>query len=65
MFKELKQAILNWLLENENEWQRINACVKAFRAYIYDENGNYLIGGQIVSEFIKDADKLLYENQAR
>ena len=65
MFKELKQAILNWLLENENEGQRINACVKAFRAYIYDENGNYLIGGQIVSEFIKDADKLLYGNQAR
>lgn len=64
MFKELKQAILNWLLENESQWQRVNACVKAFRAYIYDENGNYLIGGQVISKFIVDADKLLYGNEA-
>lgn len=64
MFKDLKQAIFNWLLENENQWQRVNACVKAFRAYIYDENGNYLIGGQVISKFIVDADKLLYGNEA-
>lgn len=64
MFKELKQAILNWLLENESQWQRVNACIKVFRAYIYDENGNYLIGGQVVSKFIADADKLLYGNEA-
>ena len=64
MFKELKQAILNWLLENESQWQRVNACVKAFRAYIYDENGNYLMGGQVISKFIVDADKLLYGNEA-
>lgn len=64
MFKDLKQAIFNWLLENENQWQRVNACVKAFRAYIYDENGNYLIGGQVVFKFIVDADKLLYGDTA-
>lgn len=60
MYKELKKAILDWLLDNENEWQRVNACHKKFRAYIYDKDGYYLIGGQIVSKFITDADKLLY-----
>ena len=64
MFKDLKQAIFNWLLENENQWQRVNVCVKAFRAYIYDENGNYLIGGQVVFKFIVDADKPLYGDPA-
>lgn len=29
MCKELKQAIINWLLENENQWQRVNACTEA------------------------------------
>lgn len=63
MYKELKKAILDWLLDNENEWQRVNACHQKFRAYIYDGDGNYLIGGGIVSKFITDADKLLYEKE--
>lgn len=60
MYKELKAAILNWLLENENQWQRVNACVETFREYIYNKDGNYLIGGEDVAEFIKAADKLIY-----
>lgn len=60
MYKELKAAILNWLLENENQWQRVNACVETFREYIYNKDGNYLIGGKDVAEFIKAADKLIY-----
>lgn len=60
MYKELKKAILDWLLDNENEWQRVNACREKFRVYIYNEDGNYLIGGEVVSKFITDADKLLY-----
>lgn len=60
MYKELKAEILKWLLEHENEWQRVNACIEAFRAYIYNADGDYLIGGQAVSEFITEADKLLY-----
>lgn len=60
MYKELKAAILKWLLENENEWHRVNACTEAFREYIYNKDGNYLIGGKIVAEFIKAADKLIY-----
>jgi len=64
MYKELKAAILQWLLEHENEWQRTNKCREVFRAYIYDEKGNHLIGGEIVSEFITNADKLIYGGKA-
>lgn len=60
MYKELKKEILNWLLEHENEWQRVNACHETFRPYIYNADGNYLIGGKDVSEFISAADKLIY-----
>ncbi len=60
MYKELKKEILNWLLEHENEWQRVNACNEVFRPYIYNAAGNYLIGGKIVSDFISAADKLIY-----
>lgn len=58
--KELKRAIINWLLDNENQWQRINACVEWFREYIYNSEGNFLIGGEEVYDFICAADKLLY-----
>ena len=58
--KELKKAILNWMIDNENEWQRVNACCIAFRPYIYDVYGDYLIGGEDVIKFIRQVDKLLY-----
>ena len=60
MYMELKVAIINWLVENEHEWQRVNACTKNFTAYIYDKHGNFLIGGEQVLDFILAADKLLY-----
>lgn len=60
MYKELKAEILKWLLDHENEWQRVNTCREVFRQYIYNADGNHIIGGKIVSEFIIEADKLLY-----
>lgn len=60
MYKELKKAIIDWLLEHENTWQRVNSCRGAFKEYIYNSQGNYLIGGETVSNFITAADKLLY-----
>jgi hypothetical protein len=57
---ELKKAIIDWLFENKNEWQRKSTCRNYFRAYIYNSEGNYLIGGEEVSEFIDNADKLIY-----
>ena len=61
MQKELKKEIIKWLLENENKWQRLNSCKEEFRSYIYDNEGNYLIGGGDVSNFIKEADDLIYK----
>lgn len=60
MSKELKTAIIKWLLENKNQWQRVNACTEVFREYIYNRSGNYRIGGETVAEFIEAADKLIY-----
>lgn len=60
MYLELKKAIIEWFLENENAWQRVYAAHKEFRPYIYNADGNYLIGGEIVSDFISNVDKLLY-----
>ena len=57
---ELKKAIIDWLFENKNAWQRTNACREYFRPYIYNADGNFLIGGEEVSDFITEADKLIY-----
>jgi hypothetical protein len=46
-------------MDNRNAWQRVNACTKEFRAYIYNSEGNYLIGGREVAEFIDAAAKIL------
>ena len=59
MNKELKQAIVNFIFNNDKDFQLHNATTNKFRAYIYDNDGNYLIGGEDVSKFIKDAIKLL------
>jgi len=61
MNKELKKEIFDYLYENETLWQRVNICREEFKEYIYDRNGNYLIAGEIVSNFIELADKLLYK----
>lgn len=61
MYLELKKTILLWLIENKNTWQRVNACTDYFRQYIFDDKGSYIIGGQVVAEFISNADRLLYK----
>lgn len=58
--KELKKVIIEWLFVHENEWNRTNACIDEFRAYIYNEHGDYLIGGENVANFIKEAEKLIF-----
>jgi hypothetical protein len=58
---ELKKAIINFIIDNLKEFQIINVTVKEFKLYIYDDKGNYLIGGQEVYEFIKNAVKILNE----
>lgn len=63
MSKELKKVIIIWLFDNENKWQRVNNCIDYFRDYIYDKNGNYLIGGEIIADFISKADKFIYRSE--
>ena len=62
MHKDLKRAIVAWLLDNENCWQRVNNCREVFRPYIYTVNGDYLIGGEDVANFISNIDKVLFSS---
>ena len=59
MKTELKKAIVNFIFENLNNFQINNATTHKFRPYIYDSNGEYLIGGEEVSNFIIEAINLL------
>lgn len=55
---ELKKAIVNWYCERY--LRSISECVEAFRQYIYDEKGEYLIGGRDVSDFIENIRNIIY-----
>lgn len=59
MNTELKKAIISWIFENQNEFQILRACIQDFREYIFNSKGEYLIGGEQVTDFIKDAIKLI------
>lgn len=56
---ELKKAIIDWVFENIGVFQINNAARKEFREYIYNKDGDYLLGGQKVSEFIDETIKLV------
>jgi hypothetical protein len=59
MKPQLKKLIIDFIFENEKEFQINNAVTQKFRHYIYNPDGNFLIGGDEVYEFIKDAIKLI------
>lgn len=59
MNKELKRAIINYVFDNYNVFNLNNITTKHFTAYIYDSKGEYLIGGQDVSNFIDDTIRLI------
>lgn len=59
LLMEFKQQVVEWICEHADEFQLINACVEHFSRYVYDENGNYLIGGEMRFNFIVDACRLL------
>ena len=62
MKKELKQAIINSIFDNEKDFQLTNNTVDKFRNYIYDSSGSYLIGGEDVRDFIKKSIDLIIKN---
>lgn len=59
MKKELKQAIIKFIFDNEKEFQLFSAVQNKFRPYIYDAEGQYLIGGEDVKNFIEKAIDLI------
>ena len=59
MRTELKKAIIAYIFENKLDFQLHNATNYKFKNYIYDDKGEYLIGGEDVSKFIDNAIKLL------
>lgn len=61
METELKDAIIKKVQENKDEFQLVNFIIDSFREYIYNKDGNYLIGGEEVYQFISDFIKI-YEN---
>lgn len=63
MHNELKRAIVNYIFDNQNVFGLHNATTKQFSHYIYDTQGEYLIGGERVSEFISQAIKLITEGK--
>lgn len=54
---DIKIAICEWFGKNIDRFQRINSCCNEFRSYLYDADGNYLIGGKEIGEFIRYIDK--------
>lgn len=57
---ELKRAIVNWYCDNSKSLATSEECIRAFKAYIYDEKGEYLIGGKEVLEFIYKIRNIIY-----
>ena len=56
---ELKQAIVNYIFKNIDDFQIINSTIDQFKNYIYDKEGEYLIGGGDIAKFIEDANNLI------
>lgn len=59
MRMELKEVITKYIIENINDFQIVNNTINHFREYIYNSEGNYLIGGQEVANFIKNMIDIL------
>ena len=60
---ELKKAILNFICDEQTVFGINNHTIQAFKEYIYTSEGDYLIGGKEVAQFITDAIKLIGEGQ--
>lgn len=60
---ELKKEIINYLIDNKNLFNRLNYCTNEFKDYIFyqtgEKKGSYLIGGELIYNFIKDLEGLL------
>lgn len=60
---ELKQQIIKYIFDNKDDFQLTNATVNNFREYIYNAQGEYLIGGELIAQFISKAIDLIVHNK--
>jgi hypothetical protein len=58
MKTQLKKAIIDFIFDNEKDVQLHNATIEKFKLYIFDGEGEYLIGGDDVLNFINQAINL-------
>ena len=58
MDQELKDAIIKAVQENKDEFQLTNWITGQFSEYVYNNDGEYLIGGEKVVQFINDFIKI-------
>ena len=54
MPQELKNAIIKKVQENATDFQLVNNTTDNFKEYIYNKQGEYLIGGEEVAKFISE-----------
>lgn len=59
---KLKQAIISWIFKNLGAWQITTSCIITFKAHIYDSKGDYLVGGDEVYDFCRNAITLITKN---
>lgn len=55
---ELKKAVILYIIENQNLFNRLNNVVNHFNRYIYDENWEFLIWGREIYDRIHEANNL-------
>lgn len=60
---DLKKAMADWVFEHINEYQLYNAASEHFRAYIFDANGNWLIGGEANYNFLHKLIDIIIEKE--
>jgi len=60
---ELKKQIIDYIFENKDNFQLTNDTINNFSRYVYDEKGDYLIGGDLIVKFIKKAIDLIINNK--
>ena len=56
---ELKKAIIDFMIENQDHFQLVNETNNHFRQYIYTPEGNFCIGGKKVNEFISKVYEII------
>ncbi len=58
----LKDLIVKYIQNNNGDFQLVNNTIAEFKKYIYTPEGEYLVGGQYIAQFIKNFISLYTNN---